>query len=158
MFAHGRTQIVSPSSTPQYYGYRCLKMEQPKGLHMSLPYLHGKGFLLSDGVELKFSKNGNAYANLPLSFRNNKKDASGQWTFDKEIKVEVTVFGALAESLCEQVSGRTELAVAGQPYFETYTDKNGNDRVAVRMVADSVWPTKEGPRAKQADEAVQVPF
>lgn len=114
---------------------------------MSLASLTGRGFLLSDGVELKFGKSGTAYASLPISFRNNKKDpATGQWTHDKEFKVDVVVFGALAESLAQTIDGRTELTVQGEHYFETWTDKEGRERTSVKMIGNAVWPTKPAER------------
>lgn len=118
---------------------------------MSLASLNGRGFLLSDGVELKFGKSGMAYANLPISFRNNKKDpATGVWSHDKEFKVDVVVFGALAEALAESVDGRTELMVQGEPYFETWTDKEGRERTSVKMIGNAVWPTKPAERRVSA--------
>lgn len=108
---------------------------------MSLPTVTGRGFLLSDGVELQFAKSGTAYARLPLIFKNQRKDeSSGQWTHDKEIKVEATVFGALAEALAEAVTGRTDLAVSGDLYTEDWEDKEGKTRTAIRMNVNSVWP------------------
>lgn len=120
---------------------------------MSLPTLQGRGFLLSDGVELQYSKTGTAYARLPLSFRNSRKGEDGQWTHDRELKVEATVFGALAEALTDAVDGRVELAVVGEPYFETWTDKNGAERTSLRMIATSVWPVAAARRAKAASSS-----
>lgn len=105
---------------------------------MSLPSIQGRGFLISDGIELKFSKTGNAYARLPLSFRNARKGEDGNWTYDKEILVEGVVFGALAESLSEVVSGRTDLNVVGQLYTEEYEGK-----LQVKMMVQAAWPLKE---------------
>lgn len=116
---------------------------------MSLASLSGRGFLLSDGVELKFANSGTAWAKLPVSFRNNKKAEDGSWTHDKEFKVEVMVFGALAEALAEAVTGRVELFVQGEPYFETWTDKEGKERTSVKMMASAVWPTKPATSSRQ---------
>ncbi|MFM8798724.1 MAG: single-stranded DNA-binding protein [Fluviibacter sp.] len=118
---------------------------------MSLANLSGRGFLLSDGVELKFGKTGTAYASLPISFRNSRKDpATGSWSHDKEFKVDVVVFGALAEALAESIDGRTELVVQGEPYFETWTDKEGRERTSVKMIGTAVWPTKPAERRVSA--------
>ena len=108
---------------------------------MALPTMHGRGFLLSDGVDLQYSKNGVAFARLPLSFRNSRRDEDGNWFHDKELRVDVTVFGALAESLTEEVDGRTELTVVGEPHLEVWTDKDGKERTSVKMVGAAVWPT-----------------
>lgn len=108
---------------------------------MSLPVVSGKGFLISDGVELKFSASGNAWARLPLSFRNNKKDPNtGNWSHDKEILVEATVFGPLAEYLADNVEGRTDIHVTGEMYTEDYEAKDGTTRTSIRMNVLSAAP------------------
>ena len=105
---------------------------------MSLITAQGRGFLISDGVELQYSKAGTAWARLPLSFRNSRKTDDGKWTYDKEILVEGVVFGALAESLAEVVDGRTDLNVVGDLYTEEYEGK-----VKVRRNVRAVWPANE---------------
>ena len=105
---------------------------------MSLPTVHGRGFLISDGVELKFSKAGVAYARLPLSFKNSRKGPDGSWVHDKEILIDGTVFGFLAESLAEMVTTRQELAFSGEVYIEEYEGKK-----YVKANIFSAWPVKE---------------
>lgn len=108
---------------------------------MSLPVVSGRGFLLTDGVELKFAKSGNAYARMPLAFKNNRKDAAtGEWKHDKEIIVEATVFGALAEGLAQLVTSRQEIALTAELYVEEYEGKK-----YVRANVLSAWPVKENP-------------
>jgi single-stranded DNA-binding protein len=104
---------------------------------MSLPTISGRGFLISDGIELKFSKNGVAYARLPLVFKNTRKTDEG-WTHDKEILIQGTVFGKLAESLADTVSGRTDLNISGELYTEEYEGKS-----YTRMNVHAAWPAKE---------------
>ncbi len=132
---------------------------------MALPTLSGKGFLLSEGIELKFSKGGMAYAHLPLSFRNNRKTDNG-WEHDKEIRVDATVFGALAEALSAEIDGRVELAVSGDAYLETWTDKDGLERTTVKMMVTTAWPTTKpaartpatvGSRATKSEDS-DLPF
>lgn len=112
----------------------------------------GKGFLLTEGVELKYSKTGNAYARLPLVFKNNRKTPEGTWVSDKEIIVEGTVFGKLAESLCEVVDSRQDLNVTGDLYIEEYEGKQ-----RVKMNISSAWPAKEGGRSSFAAVGVSRP-
>lgn len=105
---------------------------------MALITASGKGFLLTDGIELKFGKSGTAYARLPLVFKNSRKTPEG-WVSDKEIVVEGTVFGKLAEYLTEVVDTRQELYVSGDLFIEEYEGKQ-----RVKMNVHSVWPAKEG--------------
>jgi single-stranded DNA-binding protein len=107
---------------------------------MSLPVVSGKGFLLSDGVEIQASKSGVMYARLPLLFKNARRDDSGNWTHDKELKIEATVFGPLAEFLADNVTGRQEIAVVGELYTEEYTTKDGDTRTSVRMNVQAAAP------------------
>lgn len=106
---------------------------------MSLGTFSGRGFLLSDGVELKYSKAGVAYARLPLVFNNSRKTDAG-WQHDKELKVDATVFGALAEWLTDQVDGRQQLHVSGELYQEDWTDKDGNTRTSLKLQVAAVSP------------------
>ncbi len=99
---------------------------------MSLPTVSGRGFLISDGVELKFSQSGNAWARLPLSFKN-RRQVDGEWTHDKEILLEAMVFGPLAEFLTEQADGRCEIDVTGELYTEDWTDKQGETKRSVKL-------------------------
>ena len=104
---------------------------------MSLPVVSGRGYLISDGIDLKFSKSGVAYARLPLSFKNSRKADSG-WVHDKEILIEGTVFGFLAESLAQTVSSRQELHFSGELYVEEYEGKR-----YVKANIHSAWPVRE---------------
>lgn len=104
---------------------------------MGLPVVSGRGYLISDGVELKYSKSGVAYARLPLSFKNSRKTPDG-WTHDKEILIEGTVFGYLAESLAQIVTGRQELNFSGELFIEEYEGKK-----YVKANIHSAWPVKE---------------
>lgn len=110
---------------------------------MPLPVVSGKGFLITDGVELKYSKSGVAYARLPLSFKNSRKTETG-WSHDKEILIEGTVFGRLAEYLCETVTTRQELFFSGEVYVEEYEGKR-----YVKANIHSVWPSREGGGQRQ---------
>ncbi|BCO56139.1 hypothetical protein MINTM005_13830 [Mycobacterium intracellulare] len=112
---------------------------------MSLPMLSGKGFLLSEGVEIQVSeRTGTSFARLPLSFRNNFKNADGEWTFNREIRIDATVFGDLAEYLAEHVTERQELFVAGEPYTEEHEGKT-----YIRLNVLAAHPV-ERPKAKTA--------
>ncbi|OQZ87921.1 hypothetical protein BST11_25500 [Mycobacterium alsense] len=107
--------------------------------------LSGRGFLLSEGVELQVSdRTGVSYARLPLSFRNNHKNDAGEWEFDREIRVDATVFGPLAEYLADNVTGRQDLWVSGEPYMEEYEGKT-----YVRLNVLAAAPVGK-PRAKAA--------
>jgi len=97
----------------------------------------GRGFLLTQGIELKFSKSGLAYARLPLGFKNARRGQDGVWTHSKEIVIEGTVFGALAEALAETVTSQQEIHFVGELYQEEHAGKK-----YTKAVIHSAWPTK----------------
>lgn len=105
---------------------------------MSLPTVSGRGFLLTPGIELKFSKSGLAYARLPLSFKNARRGQDGNWTHSKEVVVEGTVFGALAEALAESVTSQQELHFVGELFQEEHAGKK-----YLKATVHSAWPVKE---------------
>lgn len=118
---------------------------------MSLGTFSGRGFLLSDGIDLQFSKAGRAWARLPLVFSNRRKTDDG-WETDKQLRVDATVFGPVAEFLNEQVTGRQEIAVSGELYHEEWTDKDGNARTALKMLVNAASPVESRkPAATRAD-------
>lgn len=127
---------------------------------MSLPTISGRGFLISDGVELKFGKSGTPYARLPLVFKNRHRNGDGEWTHDKEVLVEGTVFGRLAEELADVVTTRTDINVIGDLYSEEYEGKK-----YLKMLVHAAWPAKEdnAPRAPvsvgaASDDDDDIPF
>lgn len=120
---------------------------------MSLPTVNGIGFLISDGVDLKFTTAGKPWARLPLSFKNRKRNADGTWTHDKEILIEGVVFGPLAEYLTDNVTGRQDLHVIGELYTEEYEGK-----VRVKMFVNAAAPfgAPKKPDMVRAGAAVTV--
>lgn len=128
----------SPTITVRFVTDRIIRKV---GEDMSLPVVTGRGFLISDGVELKYSQSGVAYARLPLSFKNSRKTETG-WTHDKEVLIEGTVFGHLAETLAELVTSRQELSFSGEVYVEEYEGKR-----YIKANVLSAWPVREGNRA-----------
>jgi single-stranded DNA-binding protein len=112
-------------------------------------------------VELKFSAAGNAWARLPLSFKNRRRDDAGNWSHDKEILIDGMVFGALAEFLADNMDGRGELAVTGELYTETFKKRDGSDGFGVKMRVLSAAPVgkvREKVAVAAAPVADEPPF
>ncbi len=131
---------------------------------MSLPTVTGRGFLLSEGIELKYSQAGNAWARVPLAFKNRRSDGQGGWTHDKEIVLQGKVFGALAEFLADNVDGRQDIEVSGELYLETW-EKDGETRTAVALNILSANPIARRervsvsvPRRTDDDSDDSIPF
>lgn len=124
---------------------------------MALIPFAARGFLINrNGVEVKFSKNGNAYARLPLVFKNRRK-VGDEWVSDKEMVVDGTIFGKQAEVLADLVTGMQDLNVSGELYTEEYEGK-----LQVKANIFSAWPAKEEDRqpvsASRASASNDLPF
>jgi single-strand DNA-binding protein len=74
---------------------------------------------------------------LRLAVNTSRKDASGQWV-DKPNYFDITVWGRQGENVAQYVSKGRPIAVDGRLEWREYTDKDGNNRQAVEIVADSV--------------------
>lgn len=131
---------------------------------MSLPTVTGRGFLLTDGIELKYAASGNAWARVPLAFSNRRKQGD-EWVSDKEIVLQGKVFGPLAEFLAENIDGRQEIDVSGELYLEKW-EKDGEERSAVTLNILSANPVKRRQPVAAAsrssyssnDDADDIPF
>lgn len=129
---------------------------------MALPTVSGRGFLLSEGVELQFAKSGTAWARLPLVFSKSKKVDDG-WETEKEIRIDGVVFGPLAEFLADNMTGRGDMYVTGELYTETWVDKEGATRTSVKLnvtaAAPAPSPQRNGAaRSPRRDADANIPF
>lgn len=124
---------------------------------MALPQVTGRGFLISDGVELKYSAAGNAWARLPLVFKNQRKE-NDQWVHDKEILVEAMVFGATAEFLADAMDGRGDIVVTGDLYSEKWTNKQGEEVMSIKMNVTAASPVKARERVAAAPAPASDPW
>jgi single-strand DNA-binding protein len=75
---------------------------------------------------------------LRLAVNTSKKDSStGQWT-EKPNFFDITVWGAQGENCAKYLSKGRPVAVDGRLEWREFTDKDGNNRQAVEIWADSV--------------------
>jgi single-stranded DNA-binding protein len=103
-------------------------------MRKGLPTVAGRGFLISKGVNLGFTQTGLAYAHLPLAF-SYRRQVDDEWVTEKEVVIQATAWGPLAEYLADQVPDgeHAEIDVAGELYFETYKNKDGEEVPQVKM-------------------------
>ena len=82
--------------------------------------------------ELRFTTAGKAVAKFSVATTRGKDDKK-ETTWHN-----VVVFDEQAENVCEQVKKGSRVLVMGRLNKEKYTDKNGNERESVEIVADDV--------------------
>jgi single-strand DNA-binding protein len=92
---------------------------------------------LTRDPELRSTPSGTAVCSLRLAVNTSRKDASGQWV-DKPNYFDITVWGRQGENVAQYLSKGRPVAVDGRLEWREYTDKDGNNRQAIEVVADSV--------------------
>ena len=92
---------------------------------------------LTRDPELRSTNSGTSVCGLRIACNTRRKDASGNWV-DKPNYFDVTVWGAQGENCAQYLSKGRPVAIDGRLEWREFTDKEGNNRQAVEIVADSV--------------------
>jgi single-strand DNA-binding protein len=92
---------------------------------------------LTRDPELRNTPSGTSVCSLRLAVNTSRKDASGQWV-DKPNYFDITVWGRQGENVAQYLSKGRPVAVDGRLEWREFTDKEGNNRQAIEIVADSV--------------------
>jgi len=112
--------------------------------------------------ELKRLTSGRTVTTLRLAVNDREKDAGGIWQ-DRPSFVDVTVWGAQAESCGTYLAKGSAVAVDGHLRQETWQAKDGTPRQALKIVADRVQflsPRADGAAEKRqtaAAPSAQIP-
>lgn len=116
---------------------------------------------LTRDPELRFTQKGMGVCSFDIAVNRRYKDnASGEWKDDTSF-VPVTVWGPMGERSKERLKKGSPVLVEGRLRSEEYTDKSGQKRKALRVVANRVQflatasKEEEGaePQAEAAEEA-----
>jgi single-strand DNA-binding protein len=92
---------------------------------------------LTRDPELRSTGSGTPVCGLRIACNTRRKDASGTWV-DKPNYFDVTVWGAQGENCSQYLSKGRPVAIDGRLEWREFQDKQGNNRQAVEIVADSV--------------------
>ena len=92
---------------------------------------------LTRDPELRSTNSGTPVCGLRIACNTRRKDASGQWV-DKPNYFDITVWGRQGENVAQYLAKGRPVAVDGRLEWREFTDKEGNNRQAVEIVADSV--------------------
>ena len=92
---------------------------------------------LTRDPELRSTGTGTSVCGLRIACNTRRKDSSGNWV-DKPNYFDVTVWGAQGENCAQYLSKGRPVAIDGRLEWREFTDKDGNNRQAVEIIADSV--------------------
>jgi single-strand DNA-binding protein len=92
---------------------------------------------LTRDPELRNTPSGTSVCSLRLAVNTSRKDAQGQWV-DKPNYFDITVWGRQGETVAQYCAKGRPIAVDGRLEWREFTDKDGNNRQAVEIVADSI--------------------
>jgi single-strand DNA-binding protein len=92
---------------------------------------------LTRDPELRSTQNGTSVCSLRLAVNTRRRSAAGEWE-DKPNFFDITVWGAQGENCNRFLSKGRPVAVDGRLEWREYTDKQGNNRQTIDVIADSV--------------------
>jgi single-strand DNA-binding protein len=93
---------------------------------------------LTRDPELRSTGSGMAVCGLRIATNTRRKDsASGEWV-DKPNYFDVTIFGRQGENAAQYLTKGRPVAIDGRLEWREFTDKDGNKRQAVDIIADNV--------------------
>lgn len=100
---------------------------------------------------LKFTQANLAIMNVAVATNESwKNKQTGEWEKETEYH-DVTMFGKLAEAMDGKMEKGQMVYVEGKIKTRQYTDKDGNERKATGIIAETVVPFQL-PRNQQADD------
>src|SRR4051794_15304080 len=92
---------------------------------------------LTHDPELRHTNSGTAVCSLRIAVNTRRKDATGNW-IDKPNYFDVTVWGQQGENCAQYLAKGRPVAIDGRLEWREFQDKQGNNRQAVDIIADSV--------------------
>jgi len=92
---------------------------------------------LGNDVEIKYTPNGSAVANLSLACGDDYKDKQGQ-KVEQTNWIRVVAFGNLAEIMGKYLVKGSQIHVSGKQVTRKWQDADGNDRYSTEIVANEM--------------------
>lgn len=106
-------------------------------------------------AELKFSHSGQAILSFSLA-ENHRKKVGDQWQDDGATFYRVSVFGKRAESLADAVKKGQPVLVTGRFRSREFEGRDGDKRLSLDVVADTVGLIPVGERRQQQSSGSQA--
>jgi single-strand DNA-binding protein len=95
------------------------------------------GNLTRDPELRSLSSSGNSVCSLRVACNGRRRNSAGEWE-DQPNYFDVTVWGAQGENCARYLSKGRPIAVDGRLQWREWTDKEGQKRQSVDIIADSV--------------------
>jgi single-strand DNA-binding protein len=92
---------------------------------------------LTRDPELRSTSSGLSVCGMRIAVNTRRKDQSGNWV-EKPNYFDVTVFGGQGENCAKYLAKGRPVAIDGRLEWREFTDKDGNQRQAIDIIADSV--------------------
>jgi single-strand DNA-binding protein len=92
---------------------------------------------LTRDPELRSTSSGLAVCGMRIAVNTRRKDQSGNW-IEEPNYFDITVFGGQGENCAKFLSKGRPVAIDGRLKWREFTDKDGNQRQAIDIIADSV--------------------
>jgi len=100
---------------------------------------------LTKSIEMRIVSSGKSVANFSVAENHRKKDSSGNWQDVGATFWDCSVWEETAENLADDNWPKgTRVIVQGETYTERFTDKDGNDRTALKVKVIEVGKSRRG--------------
>jgi single-strand DNA-binding protein len=93
---------------------------------------------LTRDPELRFTPNGMAVGTFSLAHNARKKEGN-EWVDDPKY-FDCTVFGEMAENVCETLTKGTRVVLEGRLDWQQWTNDEGSKRSKIQVIVDSIGP------------------
>lgn len=104
---------------------------------MALPQVVGE-FRCGADPNLRFAPSGVAVCSIRAVASSRKKQDDGTWVDDKATWVELVAFKKVAENMAESFEKGDLVNVTGKLQVEDWEDKDGNKRLSVKVMVDTI--------------------
>jgi single-strand DNA-binding protein len=108
---------------------------------------------LGNKPEVKMLGGGNAVSNIRVASSYRSKSAGGEYE-DKTEWTDVVLFGKTAENAAAHLEKGRQVYVEGRKQTREWTDKEGNKRTSVEVIADNLIFLGGGKKTDASPEAV----
>ena len=112
-----------------------------------LPEIIGEFGVVMD-PDVRFSDAGKCWMKIRCLAKDRKRDSQGNWGDGDPLFIDVLVFGEYATHLADSVTKGDTILVRGKLTPNKWTDKEGNEREEIRVIADQVGPSVRWGAAK----------
>lgn len=107
---------------------------------------------LTRDPDIKQTSGGTQVMQLGVAVNDRRKNAQGEWE-DKPNYVDCTLFGKRVDWLSRELHRGTKVAICGKLDYQSWQDKEGNNRSKLAVIAEDVEVMSKGARSGSGDGA-----